>query len=267
MNRKIKNVLILSTAVALTSLLVACTDRSSETSLVSETTETAAAETTYATETTTAASAETAQSFETVELDSDTQLYANTFITNFVELYFSDYNRESSGIEQVLDFAHIHIKLNSFESISYETRGDITFETFTTEDLQQISTKYFGLLLTDDELNALPEPPETYGDQPAGPYFADGKIFYEAADGELYNQIGIVNAITNPGDGTLIIDFTIYAIDIDRYWSLSMDELHGYYALSPEQAASDAILTQGASGTATVGVAQSGEYYLISYSV
>ncbi len=269
---KIKHILTISAAVALASVIAACSSAPAETtgvvesSVVEETSEAVeSTETTVVTEESVPAE-ETVSSNEMVEIDSNLQLYANTFITNFVEQYFPDYDRDTSGIEQILDFVHINLKLNSFESISYETRGDVTFETFTEEEVQRIVSKYFGMLIT-DELSSLPEPPETYGDQPAGPYFADGKVWYEAADGESYNNIGIVNSISNPGDGTLILDFSIYSIDLDHYWSMSLDELHGLYALTPEQAAADPLLSLSYQGTATVGVSQSGEYYLIDYSV
>lgn len=270
MNKRFKHVLTVSAAAALASVIAACSSVPVETSGIAETSE--ASQTSIETVQTPAETevsvqaVETESSYEIVEIDSDRQLYANTFITNFVEQYFPDYDRDTAVIEQILGFVHIHIKLNSFDSIMYETRGDITYETFTANDVQRVVSRYFGMLIT-DELTTLPEPPESYGDQPAGPYYADGRVWYEAADGELYNHIGIVNSISNPGDGTLIMDFSVYAIEIDRYWSLTMDELHGLYALTPEQAEANSLLTRTSSGTATVGVSQSGEYYLINYTV
>lgn len=239
-----------------------------------ETTTASSEETSEMTEETSSSSAEPSDTTEetlviapeVVGPDSDSQLYCNTFITNFVEQFFFDYDRESADIEQILDFIHIHIKLNSSGLISYETNGDITFEVFSAEDAQSVASRYFGLLITEDDLSSLYAPPSTYGDQPAGPYFEDDKIWYEAADGEGYYRIGIVDSLTNNTDGTLTMDFTIYEIDLDTYWSLSLDDLRAYYALTPEQAASDASLTAAGTGTATVGVAQSGDYYLISYT-
>ncbi len=203
---------------------------------------------------------------ESVDMTSDSQLYANTFITNFVEQFFYDYDRDSASTEQILDFIHANIKLNAYSQISFETKGDITYEVFSLEDAQTVAARYFGLLLTEDDLNSLSAPPSAYGDQPAGPYYEDGKIWYEAADGEGCNRIGIVDSVTNNTDGTLTIEFTIYEIDLDTYWSLSLDDLRAYYALTPEQAAADTTLTAVSSGTATVGVSQSGDYYLITYS-
>lgn len=272
MNKKLKNVVLVGTAAAMASVVAACSSTPVETIVVETAaiTETTAAAETSAVITQPAVTEQTAgntDEYETLELDSDFQTYANTFITNFVEQWFPDYDRDTSSFEQIIDFAHIHMKLNSFDSIVYEDRGDLTFETFTTEQLQLITTKYFGMIIFDEQLTALPTPPESYGDQPAGPFYDDGRIWYEAADGEMYNRIGIVDSIVNPTDGTLMIDFSIYTIDMDRYWSLTMDEMRGYYTLTPEQAEADPLLTLTGSGMATVGVAQSGEYYLINYSV
>ena len=272
MKIRLRNVLTIGTIAAVTASFAACSPVPTETSGIAETS--AVAQTSEAPETSqtsieteaTAQMTEAASSYEQVELNSDLQLNANTFITGFVEQYFPEYDRDTANIEQILNFIYLNLKLNSFESITYETCGDVTYETFTAEDVQSMASRYFGMLIT-DEISELPAPPETFGDQPQGPYYADGKIWYETADGQIYNRIGIVNSISNPGDGTLILDFSIYTIDVDRYWSLTLDELRGLYALTPEQADADSLLTQTSSGTVTVGVSQSGEYYLITYSV
>ena len=203
---------------------------------------------------------------EYLVLDSEDQTYANTYITNFVEQYFYDYDRDSASAEQLLDFVHIHLKINSSDSISYETNGDLTFETFTVDKSLKVVSKYFAYYFTEEDCKALPAPPETYGDQPAGPYYADGKIWYEAGSGEGYTQIGIVDSVLNNTDGTLTIEFTIYSIDYEVYSGLDMDGIAAYYSLTPEQAAADATLTKTGTGTAIVDVGQSGDYLLISYS-
>lgn len=203
---------------------------------------------------------------EYLELDSDEQKYANTYITNFVEQYFFDFDRDSASTEQLLDFVHIHLKINAYDQISYETKGDITFETFTVDKSIKVISKYFAVYFTEEDCKALPSPPETYGDQPAGPFYEDGKIWYEAADGESYNLIGIVDSVLNNTDGTLTIEFTIYSIDYEVYSGLDMDGVAAYYSMTPEQAAADSTLTQVKTGTAVVTIAQSGDYSMISYS-
>ena len=199
-------------------------------------------------------------------LDSEDQKYANTFITNFVEQYFYDFDRDSATAEQLLDFVHIHLKINAYDQISYETKGDLTFETFTVEKSLQVVSKYFAVYFTEEDCKALPAPPTDYGDQPAGPFYEDGKIWYEAADGESYNLIGIVDSVLNNTDGTLTIEFTVYSIDYEVYNELDADGIAAYYSMTPEQAAADSTLTQVKTGTAVVTIAQSGDYSLISYS-
>lgn len=203
---------------------------------------------------------------EYIELDSEEQKYANTYITNFVEQYFFDFDRDSATAEQLLDFVHIHLKINAYDQISYETKGDLTFETFTVEKSLQVVSKYFAVYFTEEDCKALPAPPTDYGDQPAGPFYEDGKIWYEAADGESYNLIGIVDSVLNNTDGTLTIEFTVYSIDYEVYNELDADGIAAYYSMTPEQAAADSTLTQVETGTAVVTIAQSGDYSLISYS-
>ena len=203
---------------------------------------------------------------EYLELDSDEQKYANTYITNFVEQYFYDFDRDSATAEQLLDFVHIHLKINAYDQISYETKGDITFETFTVDKSIKVISKYFAVYFTEEDCKALPAPPTDYGDQPAGPFYEDGKIWYEAADGESYNLIGIVDSVLNNTDGTLTIEFTVYSIDYEVYNELDADGIAAYYSMTPEQAAADSTLTQVKTGTAVVTIAQSGDYSLISYS-
>ena len=203
---------------------------------------------------------------EYLELDSEEQTYANTYITNFVEQYFFDFDRDSATAEQLLDFVHIHLKINAYDQISYETKGDLTFETFTVEKSLQVVSKYFAVYFTEEDCKALPAPPTDYGDQPAGPFYEDGKIWYEAADGESYNLIGIVDSVLNNTDGTLTIEFTVYSIDYEVYNELDADGIAAYYSMTPEQAAADSTLTQVKTGTAVVTIAQSGDYSLISYS-
>lgn len=203
---------------------------------------------------------------EYLELDSEEQTYANKYITNFVEQYFFDFDRDSATAEQLLDFVHIHLKINAYDQISYETKGDLTFETFTVEKSLQVVSKYFAVYFTEEDCKALPAPPTDYGDQPAGPFYEDGKIWYEAADGESYNLIGIVDSVLNNTDGTLTIEFTVYSIDYEVYNELDADGIAAYYSMTPEQAAADSTLTQVKTGTAVVTIAQSGDYSLISYS-
>ena len=277
-NRLVKLITISAGACLLLGSLAGCkpAEEPEATAAVSEAqeeseTETEAPQASVATsESETSEAAESSDDFviepEYLELDSEEQTYANKYITNFVEQYFFDFDRDSASTEQLLDFVHIHLKINAYDQISYETKGDLTFETFTVEKSLQVVSKYFAVYFTEEDCKALPAPPTNYGDQPAGPFYEDGKIWYEAADGESYNLIGIVDSVLNNTDGTLTIEFTIYSIDYEVYSGLDMDGIAAYYSMTPEQAAADSTLTQVKTGTAVVTIAQSGDYSLISYS-
>ena len=51
----------------------------------------------------------------------------------------------------------------------------------------------------------------------------------------------------------------------DGYNEVSGDEIKKYYKLTPDQAAADSTLEKVGTGTAYVGVGQSGSYYLLDY--
>ena len=118
--------------------------------------------------------------------------------------------------------------------------------------------------MKDEDCQKLSAPPSTYGDQPSGPYYADGKIWYQLGGGDTYNLIGIVNSAKNNGDGTMTLNFTIYQIDLATFEKLDSAGLKEYYKLTPEKAAANKTLTKVKTGTAKVGVGQT-SYYMLSY--
>ena len=195
---------------------------------------------------------------ETFMLNDEAQEYCNTYVSNFAETYFSDYDKGYSSTDQLLDVAYIHIKINSPDSMSTVKKGDLTYEVFTSEKAVNVVNKYFSIYFTEDECKTLAAPPSTYGDMAAGPYYEDGKIWYQSASGENYSRIAIVDTVDNNMDGTLTLKFTIYSVDTNS-------GLKAYYKMTPEKARSDNTLTKVTSGAAVVDVGQSGQYYLISY--
>ena len=201
---------------------------------------------------------------EVITLSGAEQTNANTFISNFAEAYFENFDKETAGIERYLDFVFIHFKINAANKITTEKKGDITYETFKVADAQNSIGKYFSYLLKTEDCEKLNTPPDSYGDQPAGPYYADGKIWYQAGAGDSYNLIAIVNFAKSNGDGTMTLSFTIYEIDLDTFGKLDSNGLKEYYKLTPDQAASNKTLTPVKTGTAKVGVGQT-SYYLLSY--
>ena len=116
--------------------------------------------------------------------------------------------------------------------------------------------------LSEDELKKLPAP--AAGEQ--GPFYENGKIWYPTADGENYNLIAVVDSATSNSDGTFTFYFTVYSIDWDTYSNFKEGDIKKYYKLTSAKAASDKTLTKATSGTAKVGVGQSGNYFLLVYN-
>ena len=228
--------------------------------------ETAASQTTE-TEATTVASSESpdATEIEIISFDPGQQEYANIIVSNFAEQFITDFDWQDASVAQLLDFVHMFLKINSSDSISYETKGEVTYETFSFEEAHDVVIKHIGIFMSDVGLEGLQAPPDSHGDHASGPYYEDAKIWYEAADGESHNLVAIVDSAINNFDGTITLKFTIYAIDMDTYSQIDSDGLREYYRLTGDQAASDTTLAKVISGTAVVNVGQNGEYYMLSY--
>lgn len=203
---------------------------------------------------------------EGIVFDAELQTYVNTFITNFVEQRFSSFDRKTAEVDRYLDFAYMHLKINARDSLTTAKKGDLTYETFTTDKAKEVVGKYFAGMLKDSDLDGLSAPPESFGDQPAGPYYENEKIWYQSADGESVNMIGIVNSALGNSDGTITLYFTVYSIDYETYSELDTNGLRAYYKLTPEKAEADKTLTKVSNGCATVDVGQSGKYFLVSYN-
>ena len=173
-------------------------------------------------------------------------------------------NRDTITTEELMDFVHIHLKINAYDNISYIKKGDVSYETFTWEKAQTVVGRYFGIFI-DKGYDDLSAPSGKYGDQAAGPYYEDGKIWYESADGEIRSNIAIVDKVVNNTDGTLTLKFTIYEIDYETFGNLDADGIRAYYKLSPSEAKGNSTLSVVTTGTAIVDVGQSGSYLLKTY--
>ncbi|MBP5654709.1 MAG: S-layer homology domain-containing protein [Clostridiales bacterium] len=204
---------------------------------------------------------------EKITFSGDSQTYANTFISNFAEQYFADFDVKDTTTKRVVDFAYLHLYINSQKDLKGAKKGDIDYFTFTYEKARDVIGKYITYSLTEDEVKKLPAPPTESGKSSEGPFYADGKLWYPAAAGESYNQIGIVEYADNYGDGTIWLNFTVYEIDFDKYQDMSTDDVKALYKLSPSKAASNKSLKKIKTGIAQVDIGQSGKYFLKNYKV
>lgn len=193
--------------------------------------------------------------------DAAEQEKANIFISNFAEVFFTDYDSVDFNAVQLLNFIHIHYKINASDLIKYKDKGGMSYETFSFVDAAWTIEKYFGIGLNEAEAKKLPAPSA----DGQGPFYSDGRIWYPTSDGENYNYIGIVNSAVSNSDGTVTLDFTIYSIDWDLYSNMTSADIKQFYKLTPAQAVSNKALTKSSLGTATVNVGQSGNYFLLKY--
>ena len=251
--------LALSACLAL-GVFTACGNTNATTTAAESTTEGTTTEDTTAAESSEATES-SEENVEKIVFSGDELKNANKFVSDFTKIYFADYNSETATLEQYLNFAHIHFKVDDQDKIKYETKDDTAFETFTYQDAVIAVGMYFAAPVKEDDCKNLPAPSkDNYG-----PCYEDGKIWFQAADGESYSSIGIVDYALNTGVGNLTLVFTIFQIKWEVYNELSFDELKKDYELTPEQAASDDTLEKVGTGTAYVGVSQSGGYYLKDY--
>ena len=209
-------------------------------------------------------------------LEGDSQTYANTFITNFVEQDFfcgadaGKFNVETAPVMDVLPFVYYHVKINDYKAFSNDKKGECSYVTLSVDKCRDILGKYMMYNLSEDDCKELPEPYEEIGDGHNwywGPFYADGKIWFESGDGEAYNDIGVVDYVKSEEDGNMTLFFTIYEIDFDVYNELTMEQVKEYYKISPAKAAEDKTLIKKGTGEANVAVGQSGKYFINTYEV
>lgn len=195
---------------------------------------------------------------EYVDPDEAGQIYANAFVSAFAEQNISEMDTENLTVEEYLDFVRIYLKTQATDLISYEPKGEMLFETFTPASAHEVIKVFFGFFTSDVFGSGLEAPSEAHGDQPAGPFYEDGRFWYEACDTEGCNRFAIVDSYTVNEDGTVTLGFTVYEAGPN-------DNLYECYRLSPEEAAADITINIVTNGSATVRINQSGEYSLIYY--
>lgn len=195
---------------------------------------------------------------DNIDPDVARQIYANAFVSAFAEQNISEIDIYKVSNEELTDFVRIFLKFHSTDLISYEPKGEMLFETFELSTAHDVIRDYFGVFITDVFTDKFAAPPEAHGDQPAGPFFEDNKIWYEAYDVEFSNRFAVVDSFTSNEDGTMTLTFTVYEAGADA-------DLTECYRLTPEEAASDSTLNIVTKGSAIVSVGQSGAYYMNYY--
>ena len=177
---------------------------------------------------------------ERIGLTAAQQYEANIFLSNFSEQRFCEFklfdrfDASDTSIAQLFDFAHLWAKINRRSAIGYEG----SYETLTREDFIDIVYRYL-------DLSVFPEPQEGAeysAELGMGHYdwdrcwYADGRFWYPAADGESFNRFSVVDEAFAYPDNRFRFRFTIYELDIGLYRERDAVPAE-YYHLTPAEAA------------------------------
>ena len=210
----------------------------------------------------TPAPATPAPSGSSVKLTSDLQYRINIFLSNFSEQFFGPFNVSTASDDQMIAFVHIYCKINNRNAILYQGG----YETISLDDMNAQLRRFFDVSCKPNDGVSYMLDAWTIGE------YHDGYFWFPAADGESYNYFTVVDSMTRNSDGTYSVQFQVYALNLDEYWSSGID--NAFYRLNPDQVAdlvwSDRV-TPVQGGTAVVrdytksnGVAT---YQLISYDI
>ena len=185
-----------------------------------------------------------------IELSSDQQYEANIFLSNFAEQYgFTSYVTANHDVEKMVSFAHRYAKINEPGVLSYDSN---MYEVFTLDEANRILERFLGDEVTYSELASFPSPTYSFDSNYHGPFFSNGNIYYDAADGATTTEFVIVDDAYEFDDGHLEMNFTKYErLDFEDYIG-GLAITQDIYAMTPMQADSASNLQRIGSGTASV---------------
>ena len=170
------------------------------------------------------------------------ELYeANIFLSNFSEQGFCEgtggnaFRADDVSVAELFKFAHLWAKINRQSAIEYVD----SYETMTRENFINIAYRYF-------DLSSFPEPEEgaDYSAQLGMGrfdwdhcWYANGRFYYPAADGEAHNRFSVVTEAVRHADYRVTLYFKVYELDLDIYWANQGGSIPSeYYWLSDHEA-------------------------------
>ena len=176
---------------------------------------------------------------EPVSLTAQQQYEANIFLSNFSEQGFCEYGAESFDAAEASDaqlfaFAHLWAKINRRAAIGYSG----SYETMSLDAVNSIVNRYIwreGLLQPAEGTNYSAELGMGHYDWDRC-WYSGGYFYYPAADGESFNRFTVVEEAERYPDGRCLLRFTVYELDLQRYWDNNGIPSE-YYWLTPFGAA------------------------------
>lgn len=200
--------------------------------------------------------AQNAASENTIEITKDMQKKLNVFLSNFAEqdMGYFDYGRPDTG--DLADFAYRWTYINKWKDLDITTDG---YYTLSLDKVKNVVNKYLDVTLTDEDLNAYTWPNAYQG------FISKGRYCVPAADGESYNTLAIVTALSDEDNNNFRAQFDIY--DLDQDYFLSHEDVDSipeeFYSYDATAAAAEPALVKSGSGYAVI--KKDGDSYKLRY--
>lgn len=197
-----------------------------------------------------------------IEIMSDSEITAlNTFLSNFAEVRFEDYNSSYPDDAQLIDFAIKHAYINNNSSIVSQDGASYMSK----EYADKYISRFFGKSVSyrDTSLVAYNPDSETLSASTTNLHF--GCIEY-SEEMEYRQSFASAYDVKKNNDGTYTVQFNILSVDIDKhdisgFYSKSCDDLQNHSGVKKE---ADCIATVRVSGN---DIDDSFSYQLLTYDV
>ena len=236
---------------ASTEIGVADTSKTSSAEDVTEPAESSASETTepttQASETTEAPSE--SHSEDLIEgFNATEQRRVNIFLSNLSECHFGSLG--NADRRDLIFLAYLHNKINYYSQIGYEDG----YYVISAARVDETLIRFFGTSIEHGSVRDFE--------------YRNNAYYTPAADGEAHNSFTVANEMYDLQDGTYLVYFTVYELDINTYWENGLTNL--YYELSPWEASTRDDLTYRYTGTAIVRNYDGGSYtsyQIVDYTI
>lgn len=155
-----------------------------------------------------------------IPLSDEDQKSVNLFLTYLSQQGITEFVPGKVSEYELASFVHLYFKLNDRDAIKYQTEtvyGDTIYETFTLEQANAITERFFGVTLH-------PAEGTDYTLQNGNNYilheqYHDGIFWFPAADGDMHTGFSVCDTVNKNSEGELEITFTTYNVhDIDDYY-------------------------------------------------
>lgn len=191
-----------------------------------------------------------AESGEPLQLSASEQYELNIFLSSFAEQRFEGFGDFDADLYSLVDFMHLYCKINSSSSIEYrKLPNGRTYESISLENANRVFERFFGRSAGVSDVSGYAK--TAYDGDIVYSMYYDGSFCFEPADGESYNRIAVAESVTARSDSGYNVSFTVYELDIGRYFDENGVN-PSYYSLSPADAAAKEELKPLQHGSAVV---------------